>query len=233
MKSNSKKPLHTINAKSLPDHIVNVLRDAIFSGEMVPGQKLVETDLAAQLGVSRAPLREAIQILNNEGLVETVRYHGSTVRVLTATDIEELYSLRSILESFAIQRIIQQANHEDIEVLQQHYDEMLAAASDNDISNVNTSDRWFHDSLIELSRHGLLQTTWSGVAMRVRHVMAMRNLRNEDLRQIAYNHLPIIEAITAWDETRAVQLIQEHIASAGDLTVAQWHETHPEEGESS
>ena len=229
MKSKSKNSLPTINAKSLPDHIVNVLRDAIFSGEMKPGQKLVETDLAAQLGVSRASLREAIQILNNEGLVETVRYHGTSVRILTAADIEELYSLRSLLESFAIQRIIQQRNPEDIKILQQHYDEMLSAANENDIASVNSSDRWFHDSLIEISRHGLLQTTWNGVAMRVRYVMAMRNIRNDDIKQIAYNHLPIIEAIAAWDEAKAVQLIQDHIASAGDLIVALWHEDQEEE----
>jgi DNA-binding GntR family transcriptional regulator len=188
--------------------------------------------LAAQFGVSRAPLREAIQILNTEGLLETVRYHGTKVRILTAAHIEELYSLRSILESFAVQRIIQCHNPEDIDILKQHYDDMLRAANEDDIANVNTSDRWFHNSLIENSRHKLLKTTWNGVAMRVRHVMALRNLRNEDIKQIAYNHLPFIEAIAAWDESKAVQLIQDHIASAGDLIAAEWLDNHVERKES-
>ncbi|MGV2434584.1 MAG UNVERIFIED_CONTAM: GntR family transcriptional regulator [Anaerolineae bacterium] len=68
-----------ISTKSLRERILDALRSAILSGELKPGQALVETDLAAQLGVSRAPLREAIQILNTEGLVTVVPYHGTTV----------------------------------------------------------------------------------------------------------------------------------------------------------
>ena len=74
--------LAPIPNKSLREHVLDALRDAILNGELKPGQTLVESDLATQLGVSRAPLREAIQILKTEGLLEAVSYKGTTVKHL-------------------------------------------------------------------------------------------------------------------------------------------------------
>lgn len=232
MKKNDTPVMHQINNKSLREHILIMLRDAILAGEFKPGQKLVETELASQMGVSRAPIREALQTLNTEGLVEIVPYHGTTVRQLTTTDIEELYSLRIVLESFAVQRIIAQQNPEHIDILQNLYEEMLAAANGQDVVVVSEIDRQFHDTLIELSNHSLLMSTWNSVAMRVRQVMALRNMVNDDIKQIAYNHLPIINAIEKSDEATALKLLQAHIASAGDLLAEDWQAREQEETES-
>lgn len=217
--------------KPLRERVLDVLRDAIVSGELKPGQQLVEVEFASRLGISRAPLREALQILSHEGLVETVPYRGTVVRQLTRTDIEELYSLRSVLETFAVQRVAAKADTNDVTRLRRCFEEMLAAAEAGDLKTVNLIDRSFHDTLIELSGHSLLAVTWSTVSMRVRQVMALRNERNTDIRQIAYNHLPIIEAIEQGDEARAVQLIREHVASSGDLVAENWEDT-PSGGDS-
>lgn len=214
--------LQHIENKPLREKILDILRDAIVSGEIKPGQPLVESELASQLGVSRAPLREAIQTLSAEGLVESTPYRGSAVRVLDRRDIEELYSLRAVLESFAIQRVIAKAEPDAVPLLRRCFDAMLQAAQAGDLKQVNQIDRKFHDTLIELSGHHLLAMTWNGVSMRVRQVMALRNRQNSDLRQIAYNHVPIIDAIEAGDETLALQLIQEHVASSGDLLAELW-----------
>lgn len=217
--------LGQIKNKSLRERVLDSLRTAIVSGELKPGQPLVETELAAQLGVSRAPLREAIHILNTEGLLETVPYHGTTVRRLNRTDIEELYSLRSLLESFAIERIIVNGEPESaVNVLRGITNEMLSAAEDGDLSAVNRLDRRFHDALIELSGHSLLATLWNTITQRVQQVMALRNRRNSDMRQIAYNHLPIIEAIEQQDAELAMSLIRKHVATAGDLIAELWED---------
>ncbi len=216
------KSLNHIDNKPLRDRVLDALRDAIVSGELKPGDPLIELELSAQLGVSRAPLREAIQILSREGLVETVPYRGSIVRNLSRRDIEELYSLRSVLESFAIQRIIQQKDPEQVARLRAVFDTMLVAAQQGDLKVVNNIDREFHDTLIELSDHNLLVMTWSSVSLRVRQVMALRNRRNSDITRIAYNHLPIIQAIEEGDESQALRLIREHVASSGDLLAENW-----------
>lgn len=216
--------LNPIANKSLREHVLDTLRDAILNGELKPGRTLVESELATQLGVSRAPLREALQILSTEGLIETIPYRGTTVKHLTKIDIEELYSLRSVLESFAIQLIIDQNDPEHIRLLRQHFETMLEAAKSNDLKLVNQIDRKFHDSLIELSNHSLLISLWVVVAMRVRQVMALRNKRFTDITEIAYNHLAIIEAIAACDQAKAVALITDHVASVGDLIAEDWDE---------
>jgi DNA-binding GntR family transcriptional regulator len=216
------KSLNQINNKPLRDRVLDALREAIISAELKPGDPLIELELSAQLGVSRAPLREAIQVLSREGLVETIPYRGAIVRNLSRRDIEELYSLRSVLESFAIQRIIELDDAEQIARLRAVFESMLAAAQSGDLKAVNNIDREFHDTLIELSDHNLLVMTWSSVSMRVRQVMALRNSRNSDITRIAYNHLPIIEAIEKGDEDQALQLIREHVASSGDLLAENW-----------
>ncbi len=215
--------LGQIKNKSLRERILDTLRGAILSGELKPGQTLVETELASQLGVSRAPLREAIHILNSEGLLETVPYHGTTVKPLTKTDIEELYSLRSALESFAVQRILEQDDYQE-RVAQLHdiYDEMLIAAREDNIRGVNMLDRRFHDQLIELSGHSLLANMWNTVAMRVQQVMSLRNRRNSDISQVAYNHLPVINAMEANDMDTALEAIKQHVATTGDLIAEGW-----------
>jgi DNA-binding GntR family transcriptional regulator len=216
--------LSQIDNKPLRERVLDSLREAIVTGELKPGQALTENDLAAQLGVSRAPLREALQILSHEGLVEMVAYRGTVVRKLTKQDIEELYSLRSILEQFAVRRIIAGGSAEDVETLRAIFEEMLEAAQAGDLKQINQLDRRFHDALIDLSRHELLAAIWGMVTLRVRQVMALRNRRNSDLTQIAYNHVPIIDAIAAQDEAAALQLVEKHVFSARDLIVELWQD---------
>lgn len=214
--------LNQIENRPLRERVLDALREAIISGDLKPGQPLTEMELAASLGVSRAPLREALQILSSEGLVETIPYTGTSVRHLTRTDIEELYSLRSVLETFAVRRVITQRNPQHVEQLRQCFTAMLGAAESGQIKQVNNIDRLFHDTLIELTGHSLLMNSWSVVSMRVRQVMALLNRRNSDLKQIAYNHLPIIDAIEKEDEDKAIALIQKHVAASGELIAEGW-----------
>ena len=214
--------LNQIETRSLRDRVLDILREAILNGDLKPGQALREIDISEHLGVSRAPIREALQILNTEGLVEIIPYHGATVRYLTRTDIEELYSLRTVLETFAIRQIIAQEAPEHVEQLYGCFHAMLAAAESDDLKRVNQLDRDFHTTLIDLSGHSLLHKTWNVVSMRVRQAMSLLNRRNRDLRQVAYNHLPIVQAIEAGDEREALRLIEAHVADSSRLVVEGW-----------
>jgi DNA-binding GntR family transcriptional regulator len=221
--------IQQLNNKPLREQVLDAIRDAIVHGELKPGDVIVEAEIASLLGVSRAPIREAIQILNSEGLLETIPYHGTTVRRLSRADIEELYSLRSVLEVFAVRRIITHDHPDDVQALRRHFQGMLANADRQNLKRVNEIDRAFHDTLIELSRHSMLISIWGGVSLRVRQVMALLNERNADMKQIAYNHLPIIEAIADRDEERAVILIERHIAATGELIAEGWGENPGQE----
>jgi len=219
--------LGQIENSSLRDRVAAKLRDAILNGELIPGQMLVESDIASELGVSRAPIREAFQILSAEGLVESIPYHGTNVRNLSQTDVEELYSLRSVLEEFAVRRVISRNDPEALAHLRELYDAMVDAAENSDLERASKLDRSFHDGLIEASCHQMLSHTWNPVSLRVQQVMALRQIRRnistpQEIKQIAYSHLPIIEAIAEANEEKAVSLISEHIATSGDLVAADW-----------
>ena len=228
-----KPNLPQIKNMSIREQSLETLREAILTGELKPGQSLIEMDLSRQLGVSRAPIREALRILNSEGLVETIPYHGTTVARLTKRDIEEIYSMRSLLKSFAVEQVIRAGNKERLRLLNDKVEQMVAAGKSDDIYTVNVLDRDFHDALIEMSGHSLLQSMWQTVTMKVRQVMALVNRRNTDLTQIARNHGPLLEAMEQGDVPRAIELLQKHIASAGDLIAEDWQVDSATSGEQS
>lgn len=226
-----KPNLPQIKNISIREQTLDTLREAILTGELKPGDTLTEMDLSKQLGVSRAPIREALRILNSEGLVETIPYHGTTVRRLTRVDIEELYSMRVLLETFAVEQIIQANDEEHIPTLMNFVDRMEKAGKANNLKLVNEIDRDFHDTLIEMSGHSLLMSMWQMVAMKVRQVMALRNQQNTDLTQIARNHLPLLDAMQKGDLDQTKALLQEHIASVGDLIAEDWNTDILEDGD--
>lgn len=213
-----------INNKPLRERIADILRHSIVIGDLKPGDTIVEATLAEELGVSRAPLREALQILHTENLVEVIPYHRTTVRKLTRQDIEELYSLRSVLEQFAIRRIITENRHGDIEPLHVCYEAMLAAAEQGDAAQTSSCDHQFHDTLVMLSQHSLLISTWNAVSQRVRQVLALRDMRREDIQTMAKSHEPILEAIEAGDIALATARIDAHILTASEFIVGIWQD---------
>lgn len=215
----SSKQFSEINNVPLRQKIVNVLREAILSGELKPGEALVETALAAQLGVSRAPLREALRTLSKDGLIESVAYRGTKVKTLNRKDVEEIYSLRGLHETFALQRIIARDDIATIEPLKQICKNMQKAAKAKDFKTLNQEDDAFHRQLILLAEHDMLTAIWDQLALRVRQLMALRNQLNRDPMTIAMNHPPIVNAIENKDLAQATALIEKHVASAKDLII--------------
>jgi DNA-binding GntR family transcriptional regulator len=211
------KQFEEISNVPLRQKIVQVLREAILSGELKPGDALVETALATQLGVSRAPLREAMRSLSKDGLIETVPYRGTTVKTLSSKDIEEIYSLRGLHESFAVQRILERNRVSDVDTLNQICKNMKKAAKVKDLKMLNQEDDSFHRQLILLAEHDMLTAIWDQLALRVRQLMSLRNQLNRNPMEIAMNHPPIVQAIADKNLARATALIQKHVASAKDL----------------
>lgn len=209
-----------VDTRPLRQQIADALQSAILGGEMQPGEALVETEIASRLGVSRAPVREALQLLANSGLVETVPYRGTTVRVLSPSDIEEVYSLRTVLETFALRRAMAHDRAALASELRAICDAMALHAAAGDWAKVSAEDERFHHALIARAEHRLLDHVWSEVHVRVRQIMALRNLQNDDSMTVVYNHFPILEAIESGDDETARRRLADHIATAADLVAS-------------
>lgn len=199
--------------------IADALQNAILNGELRPGEPLIEMEIASRLGVSRGPVREALQILLTRDLIESVPYHGAKVRSLARVDIEEVYSLRTVLETFALRRVVDAGPESVVRELRLACDGMQTAATNDDWAEVAAEDDRFHRSLVNAADHSLLTNAWEQLNVRVRQIMALRNLRNRDIMQIYRNHLPIVDAIAERDVDTASELLASHIASASDLMV--------------
>ncbi|MCY4070546.1 MAG: GntR family transcriptional regulator [Chloroflexi bacterium] len=216
------EPIQTL---PLRERVINTLRDAIVNGELVPGQALVGTELANQIGVSQATLRDAIYALSLEGLVETVAYHVSTVKTLSKKDIEDLFSVRSMLESYAIRQIV--ATDQAAAAVSELYaicDEMEDAAEQDSLTDLNRIDRMFHDTLIDFSGNQLLRVLWNSVAQRVQQVLSLSNQQQGNLRQIVLNHREIAQVIENGDAEAAVGLMNTHISFVADEICGNWHQ---------
>ena len=99
---------------STADAVAASLRDMIINGELEAGERLVERDLADRFGISRIPMREAIQRLEREGLLDIFRNRGAVVRMLSASDVQEIYDLRALLEGDAIYRSVKRLDDETL-----------------------------------------------------------------------------------------------------------------------
>lgn len=210
-----------IDHRPLREQIADRLQESVLSGELAPGDSIVESEIARHFGVSRAPVREALQILANRGLVVVEPYRGTTVRRLARHDVEEVYEMRSVLEAYAVRRILRGESAEVARELRELCQEMESAARRGDWRAVTDADDRFHSTLIRSAKHEILSRFWSDINMRVRQMMALRNLKNEDIMQIVQNHLPIVEAIERGDERDAVARMTDHVATAGDLMLEQ------------
>ena len=203
--------------------VASRLRKAILSGRMLPGAALVETALAEKMNVSRAPIREAIQILENDGLVETIAYKGKRVKPLTAREVAETYSLREVFEVMAVRLILESGA--PLDTLRTHCDEMTAAAEADNFEALVVADEAFHHALIRLADHNLLLTSWKNLYLRIHQIMALRNRDERNLTEVAGNHPPIVQALADGDADRAINLISEHtriLAAFDPATIVQF-----------
>jgi DNA-binding GntR family transcriptional regulator len=158
------------------DEVLRELRALVLSGALRPGERMVEERLTEQLGVSRAPLREALRILERDGLVRSLPRRGVIVEPLTADDVREIYSLRWALERLAVELGVPVRNPERLVPLRGALDEMRAAAESDDADGVVRANAAFHMALVDLPGHTRLRRAYSALAMQLEMCMAM-NLR--------------------------------------------------------
>ena len=210
--------LGPIEQTPLRRQVAERLRTAIVTGKLRPGSPLTETALAEQLQVSRAPIREAIQDLENDGLVETVAYRGKRVKPLTVREVTEIREMRQRFEVMAVRRIA--TSGIAVDALWGPCRAMEEAAERGDRDALIASDESFHRTLIELSDHHLLAQLWSGLYLRIHQIMALRNDQDVDLADIAGAHPPIVRALEAGDVECAVRLVTDHFDALADFDPA-------------
>jgi DNA-binding GntR family transcriptional regulator len=165
---NTVKAIQRLPAVTRRSQVVDALRDAILSGELPPGTKITELDLAARFHVSRGPIREGIRELIDEGLLVSQPYTGTYVTVVDEKAINDAYGLRRVLEKYAYTLVWARRDTEFKMSLMHRYEALLAIASQGNLSAEMTAEMNFHGLAAECSGNDLLLSTWRHVASRFR-----------------------------------------------------------------
>jgi DNA-binding GntR family transcriptional regulator len=207
------EPLRVIN---LREHIEHRLRAAILSGAFGPGERLVESAIAEHLSVSRGPVREALTSLEREGLVVHVPRKGYTVVDFTEKDVDEVYSLRLLLETEALRRAMDRLNKDVLDMLQKIVDEMGAAVLQHDEpQRIVDLDLSFHECICRAADHSRLYAAWHSMCAQTRTLVGLTSRTHyQDPEEPRKLHQRILEAIRARDLDRAQELLADHILDA-------------------
>ncbi|WP_308284499.1 GntR family transcriptional regulator [Pseudonocardia oceani] len=191
-----------LGASSLVELAVRRLRSEILSGALVPGERLVEEQLTRRFGTSRAPLREALRLLGQQGLVEHLPRRGVRVTELSARDIDELFSLRDALERFAVDRALRAGTRPSTAALRAATEQMERAAQAGDAAEQAAGHRAFHLALVGLADHRQLLRTYEPVLTQLQLYMAT-NLRREAVaaspQEGADRHRRLCDAVDSGD----------------------------------
>jgi DNA-binding GntR family transcriptional regulator len=216
--------------QSLSDAVVDRLRAAIWSGIYAPGDRLVERRLAREFGISHIPLREALARLTEEGLVERLPRRGARVASLTPRTLEEVSSLRVVLEQFVVRRLKDRFTPEAHAELQVIVDQMVEAAEQHDLVRVHELDQQFHQRLWELTDHALLVELAAQMRSRTSHFYraAAASLEPDEVRRHADSHQQLLDVIASGDRRAAERAMQQHVEQAAQR-IADAHLTPAED----
>lgn len=199
---------------SLTESVAVQLRDGISSGRLKPGDRLVEADLASQMGISRAPVREALHQLEFEGLVEGRTRRGYVVRELSTAELLEIYDLRALLEPVLAQAAAARAGEEDLAVLRAIVDRMRGAARQGHWAEVINIDREFHAQIGRLANRPLTAQIFDHLNQQVRRFTALLSTSYTDIEQMVDEHDALFEALASGDPDRAADEMRLHLEDA-------------------
>jgi DNA-binding GntR family transcriptional regulator len=211
--------LAAIRGEPLSAIVLRTLREAIVEGRLAPGEAVVEAQLSRQLGVSRAPLREALRSLENEGLIVSVPWRGAFVAPLTERGVTELQAFRRLLEVFAAEQALAR-EPVDSASLEGLVAEMEQCAAAGDVDCMNEVDVRFHTRIIEMSGNELVLDVWRSYVSPIRRALALRNRANSDLDSIVAMHRRLVAAFAASDMESVRECYRTHGA---DVVVALRH----------
>ncbi|MFE6968984.1 GntR family transcriptional regulator [Isoptericola sp. NPDC057653] len=201
---------------NVADRVTVELREAIFSGELEPGERLVERKLAERLGTSHIPVREALTRLTEEGLVERLPHRGARVAALTRRDLEEISSLRTLLEQFAVVRVQQDWDAAKEARLRKIVQQMVQAAEKGSAARVFELDRRFHEQIWEMADHRMLMALNAQLRSRITGFLRAANVALEPAARVAHaqTHEEIVDAIAGGDPEAARRVMAEHVGAA-------------------
>lgn len=212
--ANRLQPINLDTYQPLREAVCETLRDAIRRGILEPGERLMEVQLADELGISRTPVREAIRKLEQEGYVIMMPRRGTYVSDVSVSDVKEIFEIRSALESLATGLAARRIEPEELETLQNLLIEIEGYIKKNDIDKIVETDIKFHGLLYQVSRNERLVAIISNLKEQLARFRTLSMSYPGRLQETLEEHSDMVEAIANGDVSAARDAAEHHMERA-------------------
>jgi DNA-binding GntR family transcriptional regulator len=193
-----------------------VILQRILDGDYQPGARLVETRIAQELGVSQAPVREALRDLEQLGCIVHEPFRGCSVRAFSAEELLEAFPVRAALEALAARLAAERMTEDELLQLAELVEKMRAAADRGDAHDQSQANAQFHATIVRAARNATLERQWSFLEPFSRTYISVSQ-PGLDLRALSDRHIPILDALRARDGDAAAEAMHQHLMDAADL----------------
>ena len=198
----------TVVRQSLKDQVKSILIDRMIGGDLAPGDRIKELQVARELGTSQAPVREPIRCLETPGYVEHIPHVGAMVKTFDKTEIEEAYQVREALEVHSVS-LIREPLEELVRELDGHLLQMQTASRSNNIRMFTQADNGFHRAIVSHCANETMHRMWESLKMQVQ-VIATLVKASMPLDKVYLLHPPIVDAFRSGSRDRASLLLNGH-----------------------
>ena len=201
---------------NLREQIKDVILQRIVAGEYPPGARLVETRIAQELGVSQAPVREALRDLEQVGCIVHEPFRGCSVRAFSAEELLEAFPVRAALEALAARLAAERMSEDELLRLAEMLETMRDAARRGDAHDQSRANASFHATIVRAARNTTLERQWSFLEPYSRTYLTVSQ-PGLDLRALSERHVPILDALRARDGDAAAAAMHRHLMDAAEL----------------
>jgi len=211
-------PLRPISPKLLTDTVVEAIVEAAARGHFLPGDRIVEADLARRLNVSRVPVREALRLLESQGLVENTPYRGMRLMSVTPQTMRDLRKVRLALEMLAANEIRAMAETEPqiLEPLAEMVDELEALAEAGDAYGFALLDMEFHRKMVRITQNPALMRAWEPLARQLTVVIGLNTTLQTTLDAVVEEHRVLLDALRKGTPGELAEIMEAHIIEVPD-----------------
>lgn len=197
----------------LRTRVKDLIMKGIVDGRYPPGSRLIETRIAHELGVSQAPVREALRDLESVGVVESFVFRGTRVRKPSPAELIEAFPVRAALESLAAREAAQRISEQELDELERLIEAMVDAAQKRDSHTQSAANARFHALIVHAASNDTLERQWTMLEPFARTYLTTSQA-NVDLVRLAERHRKVLEALRRRDPERAAVAVHEHLMEA-------------------
>lgn len=209
-----------IERRVLRDEVRERLMEDILSGRLQPGERIVETRVAKELGLSQTPVREALRDLELLGFVVTSAFRGATVRRVSPEDWAEIYPIRAALEGVAARTAAERISDDDVRKLRELIEVMRGASERGDKHTTIQADIEFHAHIVELSGNRVLKQLWQSLRLATTTFLTV-SVTHRPLLELAERHTVVLESLMSRDGAAAEAAMRSHISDLAELAISE------------